>query len=61
MLPDSASYHATNQDAISGNHRSICALRLTSGHLVTVPALVTWASARNPAVRMVPVPGHATG
>ena len=61
MLPDNVSYHATNHDAAGGNHGSISALRLASDHLVAEPSLVTWASPRNPDVRMVPVPGCATG
>jgi hypothetical protein len=60
-LPDNASYHATNCDDIGGNHGSICALRLAFGRLAAEPGLVTWASPRNPDVRMVPVPGCATG
>jgi hypothetical protein len=61
MLPGNVSYHATTHGAIGDNLGSICALRLAFDHLVAEPGLVTWASPRNPDVRMVPVPGCATG
>jgi hypothetical protein len=60
-LRDNECYHATTHSVIGGNLGSICALCLASGHLAAEPGLVTGASPRNLDVRMVPVPGCATG
>jgi hypothetical protein len=60
-LPDNVSYHATDPCAIGGNHGSICALGLVFGYLAAELAWRPGGSPRNPDVRMVPVPGCATG